>query len=357
MKRHILFFLGHPAHYHLFRIAMDELRKKGHRVTVMVKPKDILEDLLKADGVDYINALPGGRKDGKLGIALGAIRKAGALYRFCKKNPPDVMMGTSAEIAWIGRLLDIPSLVFCEDDVSVVSAFARLVYPYADAIVSPETCNNGKWQYKTVTYPGFQKLAYLHPARFRPDPVIVSQYFDPNEPYSLLRFAKLNAHHDEGAKGFSREVALKTIELLKEYGKVYISSEQAPDPAFEPYMLKINPLHMHHIMAFAQVYTGDSQSMAVEAALTGTPGVRFSSFSGKIGVLEELEQKYRLTKGVNPGNAQSLYDSLREILETADYRAQLIRRRDEMLRDKCDVTAFIVQLAETFTGELPNKAD
>lgn len=34
----------------------------------MIKTKDILEDLLRASGMDYINILPKGRKDGKWGI-------------------------------------------------------------------------------------------------------------------------------------------------------------------------------------------------------------------------------------------------------------------------------------------------
>ena len=90
---------------------MEELRLQGHRVSVMIKSKDILVDLLEAAGIEYINVLPQGRRDGKFGIAIGIIRKAQALYRYCKTEKPDLMLGTAAEIAWIGKFIGIPSLV------------------------------------------------------------------------------------------------------------------------------------------------------------------------------------------------------------------------------------------------------
>ena len=88
-SKHYLFFLGHPAHYHLFRCTMEELRLQGNRITVMIKSKDILVDLLDAAGIEYINVLPEGRRDGTIGIVIGIIKKAQALYRFCKIEKPD----------------------------------------------------------------------------------------------------------------------------------------------------------------------------------------------------------------------------------------------------------------------------
>ena len=68
---------------------------------------------------------------------------------------------------------------------------------------------------------------------------------------------------------------------------------------FEKYRIKINPLDMHHVMAFASLYIGDSQTMAAEAGVLGVPFVRFNDFVGRIGYLRELEDKYRLGFGVH----------------------------------------------------------
>ena len=50
---------------------------------------------------------------------------------------------------------------------------------------------------------------------------------------------------------------------------IYITSERPLEPQFEKYRIKINPLDMHHVMAFASLYIGDSQTMAAEAGVLG----------------------------------------------------------------------------------------
>ena len=56
---------------------------------------------------------------------------------------------------------------------------------------------------------------------------------------------------------------------------------------------------MHHVMAFASLYIGDSQTMAAEAGVLGVPFVRFNDFVGRIGYLRELEDVYQLGFGVH----------------------------------------------------------
>jgi predicted glycosyltransferase len=342
-QKHCLFFLGHPAHYHMFKNTIAELNQQGVRTTIMVKTKDVLTDLLDASGLQYINTLPQGRNDGIVGIIESLWVKTSVLFRFAKQNRPDLMLGTSAEIAWVGKLLGIKSLVFNEDDYKVVKGFARVVYPFASAVVSPAICDNGPWQRKTITYQGYQKLAYLHPKRFVPNVEIVQKYFDASKPYSIIRFAKLNAHHDTFAEGFTPEIASETIKRLQKYGAVFITSERPLEPEFERYRLNINPLDIHHVLAFAQLYLGDSQSMAVEAAILGTPALRFSSFAGKISVLEELEENYQLTFGIHPSHPDELYRKIEDVFATDDRKNLFAAKRTKMLNDKEDVTSFYLR--------------
>ena len=35
-------FLGHPAHFHLFKNAAEQLKARGHTVEFVIKQKDIL---------------------------------------------------------------------------------------------------------------------------------------------------------------------------------------------------------------------------------------------------------------------------------------------------------------------------
>jgi predicted glycosyltransferase len=345
---HFLFFLGHPAHFHMFRPMIGELRAQGHRVSIIVRPKDVLMDLLKSSGLPYLEVPGGSRRPGLRGIVANLRQKAACLYRYCKENPPDIMLGTSAEIAWVGRLMGIPSLVFSEDDAAVIPYFAWLAYPFASAVISPEGCNNGRWQKKTIAYPGYQKLAYLHPDRFIPDIRKVLKYIPENEPYSLLRFSGLLAHHDRNAGGFNTGVALKTIEILSEKGKVFISSEKPLDPVLEPYRLQIDPADMHHVLAHAALFAGDSQSMTVEAALLGVPAFRLSSFKGRISVLEELEHQYGLTRAFDPEHADLLLKALNDFTFSDENKEGLRKKREKLLAEKCDVTTFYLQTAFRF---------
>ena len=161
----------------------------------------------------------------------------------------------------------------------------------------------------------------MHPNHFTPDPKIVSGYGlpvtedgtikvrgerlevrgeqNPFAPYFILRFASLNAHHDSGIKGINTEIAQRLIDILAPHGTIYITSERPLEPQFEKYRIRINPLDMHHVMAFASLYIGDSQTMAAEAGVLGVPFVRFNDFVGRIGYLRELEDVYRLGFGVH----------------------------------------------------------
>ena len=207
------------------------------------------------------------------------------------------------------------------------------------------------WEKQTIHYPGFLKLAYLHPNRFTPDANVPKKYgIDPDKPYFLIRFAKLNAHHDNGVNGISTAIAEQIVRLLAPKGHIYITSERALEPQFEQYRLHINPLDIHHVMAFATLYIGDSQSMAVEAAMLGVPSLRFNDFVGKkkIGVMEELEHAYGLTYGISSHEPETLYAKINDLLAMPRLREDFQARRCKMLADKIDVTAFLTYFIENY---------
>jgi len=344
----ILIYLGHPAHFHLFKNTIRNLEEKGHKVFVLIKKKDILEDLLQRAGMDYLNILPEGRSDGKAGIALGVMKRDWRLFRFCLSNRPDLLMGTSAEIGHVGTMLRIPSVNVNEDDAAVISTFCKISYPWSTHVLSPRVCDNGKWEEKSIKYEGYHELAYLHPNHFTPSVEVVESYFPADKPYFLIRFARLTAHHDTGIKGISNDLAWKIIEILKPRGQVYITSERELDPEFEPYRMSINPLDIHHVMAFASLYIGDSQTMAAEAGVLGTPFVRFNDFVGRIGYLAELEDVYKLGFGIRPDDPEKLLSIVQELVNTDSLKNLFQERRQKMLEEKIDVARFMTWFVENY---------
>lgn len=347
-----LFYLGHPAHFHLFKNVISTLKGKNHDVAVLIKKKDMLEYLLERSAFDFRNILPDGRKDSKSGIALGLLKRDWAMYSFCVRQRPDILLGTSAEIAHVGKLLSIPSIVVNEDDYDAVPMFSKLGYPLADNILAPVSCPTGtdgsNWERKTIHYEGYHELAYLHPFNFEPNRKILANKIDFSKPYVILRFAKLTAHHDEGKTGITTDIAQNIIALLKGNCNIYITSERELEPEFEPYRITIDPVHIHHALYYADMYIGDSQTMAAEAAVLGTPSLRFNDFVGKLGYLEELEYRYGLTYGIKTTEPDKLYQKVVELLNIPNVKEEWQKRRQKMLSEKIDVTSFMVWLLENY---------
>ena len=348
----ILFHLGHPAHFHLFKNTFNILTENNHKILIVIKKKDVLEQLLIDSNIPYINILPTGRKNNILGLSVGLIAQDFKLFKICRKQRPDLLIGTSIAISHVGFLLNIPSLNFTEDDAEAVPLYYKLAYPTATNMITPESCDNSKWTKKSIFYNGYHELAYLSPKYFKPDLDIVQKYISIQKPYFILRFAQLTAHHDKGIKGINKKIAKNLITLLKPYGNIYISSERELEQELEEYRLDIRSNDIHHILAFAHLYIGDSQTMAAETAVLGTPAIRFNDFVGKLGYLDELEHKYGLTYGFRTNESDKMYKKINYLLKQNNLKKQWIERKETMLSDKIDVTAYLVWLIENYPDSI-----
>ena len=96
------------------------------------------------------------------------------------------------------------------------------------------------------------------------------------------------------------------------------------------------------------MYIGDSQSMAVESALLGTPGVRFNDFSGEIGVLNELEDKYQLTYSFKTNQVEEFFNQVEEMLKDETLKKDFLGRREKMLSEKINVFNFFIWFIQNY---------
>jgi len=370
-------FLGHPAHFHMLKITARQLVIDGHQVFFVIKQKDILEKLLQDAGYTY-TTIREGRGGSFWGLIKSVLGMEWHMCQFLKKNNIDILIGST--LSFSARvLMRIPVLVMGEDDADVVPKYANMVYPWGTEILTPDCCDNSKWNNKSTKYPSYHELAYLHPGNFTPSKEIVNSYdINPEKPYFIFRFASLNAHHDKGIKGISKDIAQRLVDILKPHGQIYITSERPLEPEFEPYRIHINPLDMHHVMAFASLYIGDSQTMAAEAGVLGTPFVRFNDFVGRIGYLDELEEgltplapspdergRYRAPylesithhydlgigiKASEEGSVDRLCQVVKQLASMpAEERKRIYgERRAKMLADKIDYAKFLTWFIENY---------
>ena len=338
---HLLFYLGHPAQYHFFKNISYHLKSNNHIVKYVIKSKDVLEQLLINDNEDFINILPKGRKATKSSIFIGLIKRDYRLYKIVKKEKPDLMVGSDPAITHIGKLFRIPVLTVLEDDYDVIKNLARLTFPFTCKIIAPSQCNCGKWEHKKVSYEGYMKLSYLHPKYFIPKSNNLKKYF-------LIRLSSLDAYHDFGINGFDKSLLEELIKELLKYGDVKLLNEGKVDKELSKYLLNINPNEIHHYLYNSEMLISDSQSMSMEAAVLGVPSIRYSDFVGRISVLEELEHKYGLTFGIKTSEPEKLIQKVKELLNTPNLEEEWQKRRQKMLKDKIDVTAFMVWFIENY---------
>ena len=365
----VLIQLSHPAHFHLYKNVGKNLMADGHQVLFVIKSKDILETLLQNAGLPYVNINQHAHRGSKFGILWDMLVRDFRIVRLCRKHKIDLLTGSTPDIAHAGWWLRKWRINTGEDDLAVVPMFRYVGGPFMQCAVSPDPCDGGVLERITTHYPGYHELAYLHPNHFTPLREVVEGYgIDVEKTYFVLRFASLNAHHDSGIKGINTEVAQRLVDILSPHGRIYITSERPLEPQFEQYRIHINPLDMHHVMAFASLYIGDSQTMAAEAGVLGVPFVRFNDFVGRIGYLRELEDVYELGYGIHttplpdnssirrndgsvqPSGVEALYERVEQLVAMpADERkATFQTRRERMLSEKIDCAKFLTWFIENY---------
>jgi len=347
----ILVQLSHPAQFHFYRIAINRWRDDGNKVIVVIKSKDILEDIVKESGCEYVNINARQHRHSSLGLLFDMLWRDIRMAAICIREKIDLLTGSGAEVAQVGWLLRRYSICIGEDDADTVPSYVRCVLPFLQTRLTPDSCRCGPMEPKSIHYSGFQKLAYLHPNVFTKKEEILHKYgLRADETYFIIRLVGLGAHHDGGKKGLSDRLVQELLMILNEYGRTFISSERPLPPEFERCRLVIDPLDIHHVLAFSTLFIGDSQSMAVESAMLGVPNIRFNDFTGKhnIGVLEELEDKYGLTASISTDEPDLLKRTVSDMVSDTMLRNIWQERLKVMISQKIDVSAFLIWFVENY---------
>ncbi|MGI5970630.1 MAG: DUF354 domain-containing protein [Oscillospiraceae bacterium] len=330
--------IGHPSHAHFFKNFITVMLGKGHKIIITASEKDIAPALLKAFGFEFINL--GSYGNSLLGKILNAPVMDFKMYKAVKYLKPDIFLGfgsvRAAHAAW---LLNRPSIIFDGDSFTYpfYRWFASTVCAFSGYDIS------GK---NIVSINGYKELAYLHPRWFEPDAAVM-----PRRPAVLLRFVS-RAFHELGKMAFDEDFKIKLVLKLEKYADVYISSEGALPDSLERYRLKIKPEEMHSFLSGASLLVTDSGTMTVEAALLGVPVVRCDSFIGgdRLGVFQELENKYGLVYSfweAGPALLKAV-----ELACTPDAKALWEKKRQRLLREKIDVTSFMVWFVENYPNSI-----
>lgn len=337
----ILIDIGHPAHVHLFKNFIWEMEKKGYEIKVTARDKEVTNYLLDAYNIPY--DLVGKMGTGKFNLIKEWISRDYKIINIARRFKPDYFLGVLNPVpAHSAKLLRKTSITFTDTEHAKL---ANLVtFPFSDVICTP-SCFKKDLGKKQIRYNGYHELAYLHPNYFKPNPAVLDEIgLSKDDTFIILRFVSWGASHDVGQHGIKNKLEL--VRELEKYGQVFITSEGRLDGELAKYQIKVSPEKLHDLLYYASLYVGEGATMAAESAILGTPSFYISSLVGTMGNFIELEQKYGLMFNYN--NSDKAVNKAVELIQQSNLKEEWQKKREKLLKDKIDVTAFMVWFVENY---------
>jgi len=350
----IIAMVGHPAQVHFLKNIVWNMQQNGHVIKIVAIDKDITLYLLKAYGFDYERI--GKNYSRLLGRVYGMLENEYNLLKIARKFKPDLLLGAiSPDIAHVSFLIRRPYIGSLDTEHANITI--QLAAPFTNVICTP-SCYKGKVNPKKhVKYDGYKELAYLHPRYFKPDPAVLDDLgLSKDDKFIIMRLIAWEASHDVHSRGFSKDFLEKAIKSLEKYGHVFITSERKLNRNLKKYKMRIPPEKIHSALYYASLYFGEGGTTAVEAALSGTPSVHVEAFKTKSGEVvdaakihgnfDELVNKYEmLYTFADPNHA---LNKALEMLQDENAKKEMKKKREKLLREKIDVTAFMTDFIENY---------
>ncbi len=338
---HYLFELNHPKHYHQFKNIFKVILLNNDKYIIIARDKDVLLSLLKEDNIPF--EIYGKRGINLLSKIFFIPKLLFDYWKIVRRYKPNMIISkASPYAAIIGKLLNIPTVI--TPDSEVVNLTINFVVPFSTLTITQNTFNlDFGTKHKKIN--GFFETTYLHPEYFHPKK---EELFDiklkKDEKYFVLRFIGWDANHDINQFGFSNEEKIKLVNFLEKYGRVIITSEKNVPHDLQKNVLKLHPSKIHHLLSYADLYIGDSQSMATEAALLGTPAIRYNSFVGEndMSNFKLLQEKYNLL--INCRSFEEVITSTSKILNDSNSKKEWQQKAEKYFDEIGDTNNELLQL-------------
>jgi predicted glycosyltransferase len=193
-----------------------------------------------------------------------------------------------AQAAWFMKK---ESIIF--SDTEHASLHHKLTIPFATEVHTPK-CFERELGKKHFRFNSLMELSYLHPNYFNPDSSVLEQLKldNNNKPITIIRFVSWKAVHDIGHAGITKKDKIKLVKTISEISNVFISSEGEIPNEIKKYELNIDKTKMHSLLHYANLFIGESATMATESAMLGTPAIYMNNL--KCGTLNLLDNEYKI---------------------------------------------------------------
>lgn len=334
--------IGHPAHVHYFRNFIKIMERKGHNFFISARDKEVTHSLLNYYQIEYTSRGLGRKR--LIGKFLYLIEADYMLFKLAKKFQPDIFLSFgSTYAAHTSFLLRKPHISFYDTEHALLE---RLSYaPFTNVICTPINFrkNFGK---KQLRFDGSMDLAYLHPKYFSPNKDIYKLLgLSESEKYIIMRFVSWAASHDLGQTGVSDKNKLEAVKRLSLTHKIFISSENELPTELKKFKLKTPIEKIHDVLYYADLFWGESGTMATEAAILGTPAITISSSAHLQGVFDQFVKEGLLY--IISDNEQAIKKAI-ELLKIENLKANVKAKAEKFIQNKIDLTKFMVWFVENY---------
>jgi len=346
----IAIFINTPAQFHFYRNIADRLIKNGNEVIMLFRNYGETVQLAKEYGLNPVIF------SNKAANAMQKItsfpKDLFSALRILKKFKPDLITGFGLYEGYSSLLTAAKSVVFNDSEPRshrLLNLQYRLFMPFTDALITPSSFldNLGNKQIRVNSY---KELAYLHPNYYTPNDDIYEMLgLSKGDEYAILRFNAFDAVHDLQVSGFSSEQKLKLVETLSRYVEVFVSAEGKVPKKIERNLLNIPKRKIHDLLYHAKLFLTDTQTMATEAAILGTPTIRSNIFvhqKREMGNFFELERKYGLL--FNIGDRDKAISLAEKLVTKRRLKEEWMRKKALFLKDKIDIVSFMTWFIDNY---------
>lgn len=348
MKKKYLFYFVHPAKYHFFKNTINQLKKDGNKVDILIVGRDILEDLIKNEGWEYQVIFKKGRKikgiHTNISASIYLFLTIFKLFFIVKKKKYDLFI-TDDLVTFIGRILNVKSIFVTDDDLSAVPE-SFILMASCNHIFAPSICDLGKYNDKKIGYSGYKSLSHLHPKHFMPNIDEVDNKFKEKN-FFLIRTVSVTSTHDHGRKGLSNFMIRALINKLQPYGEIILNSERDLPEDLIKYVYNFNKNKVAHYQFFARIFISDSTTMCAEAGILGTPSIEVDDWHTDFKQYQEL-YNYGLVNGYFTNQSKEIFEKIDSILNNENSKNIQLERRNKMLEDKIDVSEFLTWICKDY---------
>ena len=339
--KRLFFDLNHPADFHFFKNLFSYLGSEGFSFRVMARDKECLHELLKAEGIPFINRGRGSHHvAGKYIYAVYILFLT--LFQLILFRPGLSLSLSSPYLIIASRFLRIPTLTYDDTD------FNPRLHPAirrADFIFSPSnyphTFHKNHFHLQT-----FKELAYLDPAKPGDQPLNGAVFF---------RITRTDSIHHFAGSRISIAGIIKEINRVSDQHPTFLSSETGHIEGLSKKVLFPDRVKIHEDMRKCRVFWGNSATMAAEAVILGLPSIYIGS--EKFAYLGEMEE-HGLLFCFPPEQIALSFRKLFELLQESPPEKQSGKSLVQLLNGKINMTGLFIWFIENFPASARDlKAD